>query len=146
MSGVEIEEEHHISRYCKPSVIDNGLPATEAFLLRSGEEYLSVNWLEYFGMPDLAQAINCVRQVFLDKGYDIKVGGRFVSLQVNKVKKVISGYSHLSVRIIHKPSKDDPSHCGVFGFSGHASTDELIALKIARLAHAEDMHQGKLPS
>ncbi len=66
MSGIEIDENHHVSRYCKPRFIDDGLPIAEAFALRDKEEYLSVNWLEYFDTLNLTQAVDCVRQVFLE--------------------------------------------------------------------------------
>ena len=49
MSNLKIEDDHHVSRYCKPSSIgEDGLPLTSAFRLRTKEEYLSVNWLEYY--------------------------------------------------------------------------------------------------
>jgi len=49
MSNLKIEDEHHVCRYCKPSSMgEDGLPLTSAFTLRTNEEYLSVNWLEYY--------------------------------------------------------------------------------------------------
>lgn len=108
------------------------------------EEYLSVNWLECFDTQDLAQAIDCVRQVFRKKGFRISSSGKFVSLQVRNVKDVVSSHSHIPAQIIHKPGKNDPSYCRVLGYTGHSSKDKLIALKIARLAHAGDMYPGRL--
>lgn len=144
MLGDEIDEEHHISRYCSPLLVVNGLPAAEAFFLKRGEKYLSVNWLEYFDTQDLVQAIDRVRQIFIDKGYGIKVNGRFASFQVRKVIDIISSHSRISAKVIHKPEKNDPSHCGVIGYTGHSTTDRLIALKIAKLAYSGDMHPGKI--
>ncbi|MXW82783.1 MAG: hypothetical protein F4246_08985 [Rhodothermaceae bacterium] len=144
MLGDEIDEEHHVSRYCSPLLVVNGLPAAEAFFLKRGEKCLSVNWLEYFNTQDLAQAIDRVRQVFIDKGYRIKVKGRFASFQVRMVIEIISSHSRMSAKIIHKPEELDPSHCGVIGYTGHSTTDKLIALKIAKLARAGDMYPGKI--
>jgi len=144
MFGVEIDEEHHVSRYCKSRFIDEGLPISDAFKLRDKEEYLSVNWLEYFNTPNIVQAIDCVRQVFRDKGYSIGREGRFVSLKVRKIKNVILKHSDRPARVMHLPTKKDPSHCGVFGYTGHISTDKLIALKIAKIAHASDVYLGKI--
>ena len=98
MSGVEIDEKHHVSRYCKPLFIDDGLPSAEAFVLRDNEEYLSVNWLEYFNTPNLTQAIDCVRQVFRDKGYSVGIKGKFVSLKVRELKDVIPNHTDLDSR------------------------------------------------
>ena len=144
MLGDEIDEEHHISRYCSPLLVVNGLPAAEAFSLKRGEEYLSVNWLEYFKTQDLAQAIDRVRQIFHNKGYDVKENGKFASFQVRSVIDIISSHSRTSAKIIHKPEEVDPSHCGVIGYTGHSTTDKLIALKIAKLARAGDMYPGKI--
>ena len=36
---------------------------------RQGEEYLSVNWLEYFGETDSGAAVERVREVFRGKNY-----------------------------------------------------------------------------
>lgn len=144
MSGVEIDEKHHVSRYCKPLSIEDGLPGAEAFELRNNEKYLSVNWLEYFSTPDLAQAIDCVRQAFRNKGYSVGIKGRFVSLKVCKLKEVISNHTDLSVRIVRIPEENDPSHCGVYGYTGHISMDKLIALKIAKLAHDGNVYLGKI--
>jgi len=55
-----------------------------------------VNWIEYFGGMYIAQAVDRVRQVFVDKGYEIRVNGRFVVLQVGDVKEIISRYSKSS--------------------------------------------------
>jgi len=135
MPEVVIEDHHFIARYCKASVIRQGLPSSDAFYLRKNESYLSVNWLEYFGELTKSQAIEYVRQAFLDKGYRIRLSGRFVSLQISQVKNIISRHSHQPASIVHLPGKRDPSHCGVYGYTGHAATDEFIALKISRFYH-----------
>lgn len=41
-----------ITRQCSSSKVSNGRPTPAAFELGS-HEFLSVCWLEYFGMPDL---------------------------------------------------------------------------------------------
>ena len=45
--GVRIK--HHIFRYCAPKAAPDGQPTAASFMLRKGEEFLSVNWMEYFG-------------------------------------------------------------------------------------------------
>lgn len=140
---VEIDGKYHISRYCKPSSIDpDGQPYASAFELREDrDEYLSVNWLEYFETHEMGQAIDCVRQAFLSKGFSIKTNGRFALLRVGEVVELISGLSSNSSRIKYLPVKDDPSHCGVFGYT---ALDEEIALEIARLVRVENMYLAKV--
>ena len=143
MLGNDLPEEHHISRYCSPSSINkfHGLPTAAAFMLRKTDDFLSVNWLDYFNKGDINLSIDCVRQVFIEKGFQIKANGRFVSLNVGDVISVI--YSHLQssdISIKHLPVEDDPSHSGVFGYT---QSDNLIALKISQLVRAKDVHAGR---
>ncbi len=97
MSDIEINDEHSISRYCRPSSLsEEGLPLASAFELREDrDEYLSVNWVEFFNAPDLAKALDYIRLTFREKGFRISHNGRFVSLQVGKVKDVIQLNSNL---------------------------------------------------
>ncbi len=125
--------------------LGKGLPLTNAFALRDKEEHLSVNWLEYFEKPDLDQAIDCVRQAFLNKGYTIRANGRFAVLRVGEVKMVISDVSPYPAKVERQPKEDDRSHCGVFGYTGGISRDRLIAAKLARLVHAKDVHPAISP-
>ena len=129
---------------CRPSSLsEEGLPLASAFELRQDrDEYLSVNWVEFFNAPDLAEAIDCIRLTFREKEFRISHNDRFVSLQVGKLKDVIQLSSNLSPRVTHLPQKDDPSHCGVYGYT---ASDELIPAEIARLIKLEDVHLGKLP-
>ena len=48
MTGDIVPDADHVSRYCKPSAVDQrGKPMAAAFLPRSDDRFLSVNWLEY---------------------------------------------------------------------------------------------------
>jgi len=142
MPGVEIDDEHHISRYCKPTSIGtNGLPLASAFEPKENHDHLSVNWLEYFKKPDLDQAIDCVRQAFRDKDYDTSANGKFAVLQVGEVKTAISKLSSRSLRVERRPEGNDQSHSGVFGYT---ASDGLIAGQIAKLVRAKDLHPTRL--
>ena len=46
-----------------------------AFRLRHDEEYLSVNWVEYLGAPDLPAAVERIREVFRRKDYALRTMG-----------------------------------------------------------------------
>lgn len=142
MKRGQIGEKHHVTRYCKPmSVDDNGLPMASAFKLRYKEEYLSVNWLEFFETSDLPQRIDFVRKAFRDKNYTIKPNGRLAVLRVGEVKDLISRLGLYPVRVEHLPGKNNPSHSGIFGYT---ASDRLIALEIAGLVRITDMYPTKL--
>ena len=66
-------DDDHVSRYCKPSAIDRDalMPVAAAFALCEDEEYLSVDWIEYFGELNLAAAINEVQWTLQNRGLNI---------------------------------------------------------------------------
>ena len=142
MPGVEIDDEDHIARYCKPTSIgSNGLPLASAFEPKMNHNHLSVNWLEYFNRPDLDQAVDCVRQAFRDKEYGTSANGKFAVLRVGEVKTAISRLSSRPARVEHLPEGNDQSHSGVFGYT---ASDGLIAGQIAKLVRAKDLHPTRL--
>jgi hypothetical protein len=52
----------HISRYCAPKTAPAGRPTGASFMLRKGEEFLSVNWMEHFGETDQKAQIAKIRE------------------------------------------------------------------------------------
>lgn len=143
--NIEIDIKHHVARYCKPLCVGtDGLPLACAFELRPerDEKYLSVNWLEYYNESELAIAVDCVRQAFLNKGFRPARSGRFAVLQINQMKSVISSLGSKPFRVKYLPTAKDRSHTGIFGYT---AADNSTALKISELACAEDMHLARLP-
>ena len=108
-----------------------------AFELRSAEGYLSVNWLEYLGAPDLDAAIECVREAFHTKGYSLKPTGRFAVLNVGEMKTAILDKVDGDVHIKHLPLADDASHSGIFGYT---ATDLAVAVAIKELVNLGNVH------
>jgi len=135
-----IPDGHHVSRYCNPKSINQktGKPLASAFELK-GHSYLSVNWLEYFKCDDLTEAVDRVREVLKSK-LTIKRTGRIISLRVIDVKRVIfhDGSSDPRVELLHD-DEDDPSHCGIFGYT---DSDVLVATILARLVMESDIFSG----
>ena len=127
----------HVSRYCRPSAVDeSGLPTEQAFRLRPGEDHLSVNWLEYFHEPSLDSAVDRVRGVFREKGYQIARNGRFAVMNVRVAKEAgVRGHRLLSIE--HLPAPDDPSHAGI---SGYEDGDLIVRLALAQLVTIQDVH------
>ena len=62
MRGDQLPYQDHISRYCAPKTLADGQPTGTSFMLRQDEEYLSVNWLEYFGHIGMSAQINQIRE------------------------------------------------------------------------------------
>ena len=117
-----IRDEHHVARYCSGSQHDGGKVLPTAFQLRRpGETYLSVNWLEYFGLKtfDAALARICADKRSL--GFSIRHTGRFAVLNAGIVRSISVDSDDLSgivrsLTVIHLPEVGDESHSGIDGY------------------------------
>ena len=114
-----------MSRYCKPIDFDRiaSRPKTGAFQRRklasdggtiSQEQYLSVNWLEFFA-TDRDTAIGYVREAFLAKGYRLRSNGRFLVINVGSARLAALESDGTELSFTHKPLPDDESHSAIFG-------------------------------
>ena len=112
----------------------DGLPTVSAFRPRQGENYLSVNWLEFFDTSDLNAAIQLVRTAFDAKGYRVRPNGRFAALNVQDIKCVTRATAERSLSVEHIPLVDDESHAGIFGYT---VDDFKIAVEIRALVGLE---------
>lgn len=134
MKGDALPNTDHVSRYCKPSAIQDGRVMPNAFLFRNGEDHLSVNWLEYLMAPDLDSAVDMVRKTFRQKGFEIKYRGLFVVLNVGDVKNAIHSVIEKAPRVEHLPLDNDASHAGISGYSAA----ELIAAQDGHITDGDD--------
>ena len=137
MTSAPLSDEDHVSRYCKPSTVDDGSPLAAAFTLRDGEPYLSVNWLEFFGEKNQKAAIDNVRNAFARKGFGVRPNGLFAVLNVDAAKSAAFECSQMDLCINHMPYSDDPSHSGI---SGYSSDELLVAVTFASLITLGDVH------
>ena len=138
MTNQSLPDDDHISRYCKPSSIDeNGRPMVNAFSLRQGEDHLSVNWLEYFDETELNAAVERVRGVFRSKGFQVRPNGRFAVLNVGVAKTAVHEAVGRTLNIDHLPLSDDESHAGILGYT---SEDLAVAIELAALVTSQDVH------
>ena len=64
MSKASLPDPHHVVRYVKPSLVFQELIEGSAFLLRTNESGLSVNWLECWPDTDTLTQLDNVRSNF----------------------------------------------------------------------------------
>ena len=102
-----LPDSDHVLRYCSPIHITKETIKASAFGLRSNEEFLSVNWMEYFDKP-VKQQVDAIR-VALGKKLELKPKGRFARLRVETVKTRLQG-----AKVKHLPEDEDPSHAGIY--------------------------------
>ena len=132
MKGQAIPDSDHVGRYCGARTVENGEISAAAFMLREGEEYLSVNWLEELKGPSRASQIRDLQELYTKK---LKVGAtaRIAILNVGTLRTKVERESPDSrlLRVLHEPEEpDDPSHAGIYEIR---HDDEVVAELIAQV-------------
>lgn len=113
MKGDRLPPQDHIARYCGGRQIsEDGQVAPTAFHLRSGEDYLSVQWLEILEQPDRIAEISEVRRVL---GLSLRIGSiaQIAVLNVGNVCNHVEKAAGLSIRVTHEPFPGNLSHSGI---------------------------------
>ena len=136
MTGDRVPDVDHVARYCSPRQVENGSPRWGAFQPRVGEDYLSVNWLEFFGANDLATAVDEMREVF-GASFDLRASGRFAVLNVGDAALRVLEDTGYAVRAEHLPTDDNSSHAGIVGYS---HDDAEVARTLAEMVRREDVY------
>ena len=127
MRGDPLPGKDHISRYCAPKTAPDGQPTGASFILRMGEEFLSVNWMEHFGKTDQKAQIAKIREHI---ELSLAKYGLFAVLNVGRVIDQIQRFGEKKLAILHEPTEHDPSHSGI---NGYQHEDLLVAELIAEM-------------
>lgn len=128
-----LPDQDHISRLCsKDKCTEDGQVTGAAFLLRSEETFLSVNWLEYLCSNVRDTQIQEVRKVFASKMRRVGTQAKIAVLNVGKIREYIRTESpdNRNLSVLHEPLEDDPSHSGIYNLH---NDDSLIADLIAEV-------------
>lgn len=125
MKGDKIPNQHHIARYCQPKYILDGQIQATAFMLRTGEESLSVNWLEFLNCSNRESEITEIRKIY-SKKLSVGLHAKIAVLNVGEVRQKVHTESSdgRNLEVIHDPLLDDPSHSGIYNLK---QDNELIA-------------------
>jgi hypothetical protein len=127
MKGDPLPDKDHISRYCAPKTAPGGQPTGASFMLRKGEEFLSVNWMEHFGKIGQKAQIAKIREHI---ELSLAKYGVFAVLNVGEIIDQIQRFGEKKLAILHEPTPGDPSHSGVHGYQHE---DLLVAELIAEI-------------
>ena len=82
-------EAGNVTRYCKPSLVENGVPKSSAFERRSDEKYLSVYWLDFFKMHTEVENVIEVKKYMTANRYKFKPNGSFAVLNIEQSREYI---------------------------------------------------------
>lgn len=131
MKGDVIPDPDHVARHCKTTTASDGEIQATAFMLREGEQSLSVNWLEELKRSDRASQIRDLQDLYARKMTRVGAGARIAILNVGTVRARVEQESpdRIAVRVLHEPEDDDPSHSGIYGipYDDRQFVAELIA-------------------
>ncbi len=134
MKNQLIPDIDHVARYCRASTVEDGEISAAAFMLRQGEEYLSVNWLEELKRPDRATQIRGLQELYARK-LRVGAGARIAILNVGALRTNVELKSpdKRLLPVLHEPIiPDDPSHAGIYEVP---YDDETIAELIVEAVH-----------
>ena len=127
MKGDPLPGKDHISRYCAPKTAPDCQPTGASFMLRKGEEFLSVNWMEHFGKIGQKAQIAKIREHI---ELSLAKYGLFAALNVGRVIDQIQRLGERRLAILHEPTQGDPSHSGAHGYQHE---DLLVAELIVEM-------------
>ena len=140
MRGDELPDDSHVVRDTKPTLVrEDGSVGGETFQLRSGEESLSVNWLECFTGMSKSQQVDEVRR---RSRLQLRPNGRFAEVHIGRTKQHVD-VELANLRFVHDPLpaegefEPDPSHSEIAGLPAADSPEaELVGDMIAECVTA----------
>lgn len=147
MKDEPIPDEQHITRLCKTGGLNDEQtrPITAAFMPREGEEYLSVNWVEFFCLPSREDGIDKIRQC-LNTKFELRPSYRLALLNVGELIARVKADTRGTVipEVVHRPDepKPDPSHSGIFNLP-HQDKEKMLTVANALVESVLDVVPAK---
>ena len=135
MEIVEIVDTFDCARLAKGTQVreDDGMVEGDAFALRKGESYLSMNCLDLLDGDRSAQ-LDSLRSV-LDRKLNVSGTARLAIINVGGTKRSV--LPHSALHFVHKPEPDDESHCGMYGLEYNDElVQDLIAESVVEVVNA----------
>jgi len=126
MKGDKIPDSDNIARFCRPWQAPEGEIQATAFMLRTGEESLSVNWLEFLKCSDRKNEIREIQRIY-SKTLSVSVNARIAILNVGEIRNIVRTESpdNRNIEVLHDPIPGgDQSHSGVYNLE---QDNEFIA-------------------
>lgn len=137
IGNINVPESDHVLRYCSPLHMKGEKVRPGAFDFRSGEKFLSVNWMEYFG-KGMSQYVQVAKiRATMSKNLTLKANGRFAKINVGSIT---GGIKNAQVR--HIPEFTNPSHAGICVAN---EQNRELTLEFANLVKPNDVFPAVLP-
>ena len=134
MEIVEITDAFDCARLAKGTQIRNDDRVEgDAFALRTGESYLSMNCLDLLD-GDRSEQLEALRAV-LDRKLKGSGTARLAIINVGGTKRSV--LPHAVLNFEHEPEPDDESHCGMYGLEyNNELVQDLIAESVVDVVKA----------
>lgn len=141
MKGELIPDSDHASRHVSAtSILSDGRVSGQAFRRRAEEDYLSINWVEYFGQIDRSDALREVRNALLAKGRAVGKNSKFAVINIGHMARHIKNEANMELHVKHEPTPKDPSHAGIFNMP---KDDSLIGSLIAQIVGTDAIYPAQ---
>lgn len=104
MKGETIPDQNHIARFCRPIQAPEGHIQATAFMLREGEESLSVNWLEFLNCSNREGEITKIQTIYSET-FAVGLRAKIAVLNVGEVRKKVLTESPdgRNLEVLHNP-------------------------------------------
>lgn len=139
MKKTSIPDEDHVVRQCSFTRWQNDEASLDAYLLRKDEQYLSVDWLERSGKPELAGQLDAVVQQLYKRRRDVRATHRLARLNVGSSKSSISAALALAVGFFGLGRRRENTYAGIFDIPSDPRENEKVALLLVTLSKG-DLH------
>ncbi|HCL57233.1 MAG TPA: hypothetical protein DHW82_09540 [Spirochaetia bacterium] len=131
---IDIPNHDHVTRYCPKYTLDeSGKPTGDSFKLRVGEEYISVDWFEYFKKINSQltekEIFQMLEQALIKRKFTPKKNGVFSYHNSGKVKEKKYKEIYFQVKQIQR----DSSHSGIFPKPTRLYEVEMIAETVEKV-------------
>ena len=126
MKDDTIPDPHHVARLCNPIHIDEGVIQAGAFMLKMGQDNLSVDWLEYLNCSTRGNEITEIRHIYSKKFHRVSTHAQIAVLNVGQMREKVRKESpdRRNLKVLHNPEVNDQAHSGIYDLK---QDDELIA-------------------
>ena len=108
---MNVPREDHICRHCTPRVLAESRTevTAAAFVLREGESYLSVSWLEGTGLATELERLEAVRR-YIAAELTVRESHILAQLNVGRIHDHLAEQD-CAVRVTHEATTENPVHC-----------------------------------
>lgn len=113
-------ENGHVTRYCRPRYLENGIVKSSAFEKREGETFLSVHLLDFFQKETEIKNVLEV-EAYMKIRFNLKPNGSFAVIDIQQSKEYI--FEEESLEISYR--EENLPHCGIY-----YDADDLVIAKL----------------